>query len=196
MTATVIRDLFGPEITDRFRTYLDEVVPISSRGRDDLFSREWIHNPEMFRIVHIQLADFASEIFGERVKPSYCFLSLYGEKGICPIHIDRPQCRYTIDYLIAQDGTEPWPIYISDPLSEIVREEVFAKIDPTTQPTEDQHQAIYDYGSGWTEYLLQPNDAVCYSGTHSIHYRDRIRSRSASLIFWHFVPEAFDGSLA
>ena len=42
---------------------------------------------------------------------------------------------------------------------------------------------------------LRPNDAVLYSGTHQWHYRDRIPSGTADLAFFHFVPEAFSGSL-
>jgi len=157
------------------------------------FVRTYAHNVPFFVHIHQQLQSLASEIFNEPVKPSYCFLSMYKENGICPLHIDRPQCRYTIDYLIRQDQQEPWPIHISDPMSD------------------EERTAIDDSGSGhpigdeideriakenWHTVLLKPNDAVCYSGTHSWHYRSERLKGNADLIFFHFVPVAFDGPLA
>ena len=47
----------------------------------------------------------------------------------------------------------------------------------------------------WHEVLLEPNDAVLYSGTHSWHYRPTTLAGSADLVFFHFVKESFDGPL-
>ncbi len=190
----VLSSLFTSEIHDRISHFLDERVPLMSVGIDEgEFVRTYAHNVPFFVHIHQQLQSLASEIFNEPVKPSYCFLSMYKENGICPLHIDRPQCRYTIDYLIRQDQQEPWPIHISDPMSD------------------EERTAIDDSGSGhpigdeidgriakenWHTVLLKPNDAVCYSGTHSWHYRSERLKGNADLIFFHFVPVAFDGPLA
>ena len=58
---------------------------------DNQFNREFVHNPPFLVNIHIQLVEIANLIFGESVKPSYSFLSLYGENGICPEHTDRSQ---------------------------------------------------------------------------------------------------------
>ncbi len=165
-----------------------------SVGVDDKdFVRRYAHNVPYFVNIHRQLTEFASEQFGEPLKPSYVFLSLYEDGGICPLHIDRPQCYRTIDYLIQQDQAEPWPIRIGEPMSD------------------EQRQALDESGAGhpqtegeiadriaaetWTDALLEPNDAVLYSGTHQWHYRpERLRGR-ADLVFFHFVPANFDGPL-
>lgn len=45
-------------------------------------------------------------------------------------------------------------------------------------------------------YRLFENDAVIYSGTDSPHYRQRLQEGNyCYLIFFHFVPEDFVGSL-
>ncbi len=77
---------------------------------DNVFHRHYIHNPQVLVWLHDTLVPRACEIFGEVVKPSYVFLALYGDKGICPRHTDRSQCKYTIDLCIAQ--REPWDIYV------------------------------------------------------------------------------------
>jgi hypothetical protein len=53
----------------------------------------------------------ACALFGRKVRPSYCFLSMYGPDGICPPHTDRPQSQFAIDVCVRSDGE--WPIYIN-----------------------------------------------------------------------------------
>jgi hypothetical protein len=76
---------------------------------------------------------------------------------------------------------------------------------------DEQRQAVEESGDGhpegdaiqaridqenWHTVLLNPNDAVCYSGTHSWHYRSERLKGKADLVFFHFVPVAFDGPLS
>jgi hypothetical protein len=79
---------------------------------DLVFNRHYIHNPEILVWLHETLVPLASKTFGQKVKASYVFLSLYGDKGICPKHTDRPQCKFTIDLCIAQK--KPWDIFVEE----------------------------------------------------------------------------------
>ena len=194
----IIRGLFPDETHQAICSFLDERVPLLSLGvplnkDDDQFVRRYAHNVPFFVGIHKQLAEFASDLFGEKVKPSYSFLSMYEDNGICPLHIDRPQCRYTIDYLIRQNQAEPWPIHIGDHMTDEQRQ----ALDESGEghPEGDAIQARIDQ-ENWHTVLLNPNDAVCYSGTHSWHYRSQRLVGTADLVFFHFVPEAFDGPLA
>jgi hypothetical protein len=193
-TVTTARQLFDPITHEALKAFIKDRVPMMSVGVDDKdFVRRYAHNVPYFVNIHRQLTEFASEQFGEPLKPSYSFLSMYDDNGICPLHIDRPQCYRTIDYLIQQDQAEPWPIRIGEPM------------------TDEQRQALDESGAGhpqtedeiadriaaetWTDVLLEPNDAVLYSGTHQWHYRpERLKGR-ADLVFFHFVPADFDGPL-
>jgi hypothetical protein len=169
-----------------------QFLPLEYDG--EKFSRFMAQNVGIFQHIHNQLADFVSEQFEEQVKPSYSFLSMYDNNGICPLHIDRDQCLYTIDYLIRQDDPEPWPIYIGQPISDEERQDI---CDTGLATPEDEHHIFrIKEGQTFTKVELQPNDAVLYSGTHQWHYRDRINFGQADLAFFHFVPKAFNGSLA
>jgi len=190
----IVRSLFDDETHGKIIEYLDKWVPLLPLSRDDTdFVRLYYHNPPTLVAVHHALKDAASEIFGEPVKPSYCFLSMYKDGGTCPLHIDRPQCRYTIDYLVRQDQSEPWPICIGEHMSDedrLVIDEAEA-----AHPKGDmaiQHRIAQET---WSTIELTPNDAVCYSGTNSWHYRPEKLKGTADLVFFHFVPEAFDGPL-
>ena len=47
-----------------------------------------------------------------------------------------------------------------------------------------------------TEYLLDENDAVVYSGTKHLHSRQKIdKNNYCNMIFFHFVDEEYAGSL-
>ena len=193
MESTIIeRGLFTDEVHQKMIAYLDEQVPYLSVGLDnENFTRRYMHNNPFFMHVHGQLVDLVSEACGEKLKPSYSFLSMYDLDGTCPLHIDRPQCYRTLDYLIRQSPKKPWPIYVGDQMTDEERETIGQSAHPETP--EEIHKVKTD--TDWTEVGLLPNDALIYSGTHSWHYRDRLPKGTADLVFFHFVPEDFDDEL-
>lgn len=190
----VAHQLFDADTHKAIKRFLDDRVPLMSLGVDETsFVRTYAHNVPFFVGIHRQLVEFATATFGEPVKPSYSFLSMYQDNGICPLHIDRPQCRYTIDYLIRQDQRKPWPIHIGDHMTDAQRIALDEAGDGHPN-TDEEIQARID-AENWHTVLLEPNDAVCYSGTHSWHYRSQRLKGTADLVFFHFVPEGFDGPL-
>jgi hypothetical protein len=193
-----IQQVFDNATHSAICSFLDERVPLLSLGvplnkDDDQFVRRYAHNVPFFVGIHKQLAEFASDLFGEKVKPSYSFLSMYEDNGTCPLHVDRPQCRYTIDYLIRQTQAEPWPIHIADQMTDEQRKAI--DDDQNGHPETDEAIQARIAEENWHTVLLNPNDAVCYSGTHSWHYRSERLRGTADLIFFHFVPDGFDGPL-
>lgn len=193
----VVKDLFDKDAYNTILRFMDDWIPTvrldSDRSQPDSmgkFGRRYAHNVGFFVNIHHQLKDYASDLFGEKVKPSYVFLSMYDKGGQCPLHIDRPQCRYTIDYLIRQEQEKPWPIAVGPQMPD----KELSKIQITHPQTVEERQAIID-SVDWTTANLRPNDAVCYSGTNAWHYRPEPSKGTADLVFFHFVPEAFRGSL-
>jgi hypothetical protein len=193
----VIREFFEPIVYATIIQFMDDLLPamwlasdLSQPDSPDKFGRQYGHNIRFFSDIHHQLKDYASELFGEKVKPSYSFLSMYKKKGQCPLHIDRPQCRYTIDYLIRQDQDKPWPICVGPQMDNKHVDQIEQKYPETNK----EQQAIID-SVDWTTVNLNPNDAVCYSGTNSWHYRPTKSTGNVDLIFFHFVPEDFNGPL-
>jgi hypothetical protein len=191
----VVKSLFDKETYSTILRFMEEWLPLLPLSSDRLapedgkFGRRFGHNVAFFRDIHHQLTDFACEIFQEKVKPSYSFLSLYDFGGKCDLHLDRPQCRYTVDYLIQQETEEIWPICISDQMTD---KELADSVDEVAKK-EDKEEFLKT--KNWTECSLLPNDAVCYSGTHSWHYRPSRSNGTVDLVFWHFVPEGFSGLL-
>ena len=189
----IVRDFFGPETAATIRRWMREWAPFVPWGEDrSEFVRLYGHNPPFLVNIHRQLANYASEVFGEPLKPSYVFLSMYKDGGTCPLHLDRPQCYRTIDYLIQQDQDEPWPILIGRTLTDIERER---GLQLRVQGQDQRDRGAVIDSQEWTTCLLKPNDAVLYSGTHNWHYRPEKLNGTADLAFFHFVPENYDGPL-
>lgn len=198
----IAHSLFDPVAHQAIIEWLDSRLetlslgtPLMSDLNDDkpAFSRRYAHNPPYLVNIHRQLTEFASDLFGEKLKPSYSFLSLYNKNGICPLHIDRPQCYRTIDYLIDEDVDEPWPIYIGPMMTDKQRETILSSA--VAHPEKKKDIDAVKKANEFEQFVLSPNDAVCYSGTHQWHYRNKIKGRSARLCFFHFVKEDFDGPL-
>lgn len=165
MEPFVIRNFYSSDLLELLQLQVDILKNTRDPSIDvdrSLFFRRGVHNPGMFKALHNSrtMAQKVVGIFPEKVKPSYVYVSMYEDpRSICPLHTDRPQCKYTIDLCISQG--EPWEIFVND-----------------------------------VAYLLNPGDALCYSGTDHPHYRNKIKEGNfCNLAFFHFVPENFTGGL-
>lgn len=122
MDPKIVRGLLQSEVFDDVKQHVREIrrafvgTPYHdlNEGMENKFNRWYWHNIPVLRQIHHSpyLKKLANEIFPEPVKPTYVFLSMYGEGGVCPLHTDRPQCKYTIDLCISQ--REPWEIFVND----------------------------------------------------------------------------------
>lgn len=147
------------------------------------FGRFVVHSQPYFTELQRTLIPLVSELAGEQVEPHYNFLSLYSKFGVCPVHMDAPDAKWTLDICVEQ--TEPWPIH-------------FSQIVPWPED--------FDYhGEDWQEWVkrspdlkftahtLQPGKALFFSGSSQWHYRNRLSPASGQgsckLLFFHFVPK-------
>lgn len=165
---------------------------ISSLGKEDLelhevlqFGRTVKHDHPVCNELQVELTARVSELVGERVEPSYNFLSMYNNLGVCELHMDAPNAKWTLDCCIEQSA--PWPIFLG--------------------PVQAWPAYPEDFGPGWQERVkaqadfrqttLEPGDALTFGGSSQWHYRDRIpRPQSENfchLVFFHFIPAGTAG---
>jgi len=163
-----------------------------SGGYDEVFVRNFTTASSALVEAHDALVPLACELFDEKVKPSYSYISNYHEGGRCPLHADRQMCRWTIDLLVANDTGNDWPLMVADPWTD---EEWAAYGFPLYDARPGDYELSDLPEVSWNEATLEPNSAACYSGTHSWHYRPSESSGRVDLIFFHCVPEAYDGPL-
>lgn len=158
---------------------------------EERFHRTIAHTPVALRDAHRELAHFASEITGQKLKPSYNVVANYLPGGVCPLHADRDQCFYTIDLLVAQESKDTWPLLIGEYWTDD-QWDAHGYKDPERH---DKNIQPEDLDVEWTKVELKPNHAVCYSGTNSWHYRPGESQGRTDMVLFHFVTEDFDGPL-
>lgn len=147
-------------------------IPYHDAGAEESnrFNRFFWHNLPLLKTIHHDptFIKKVSDHFGVALKPSYCFLSMYGPEGVCPVHTDRPQCQFTVDLQVDSDGT--WPITVDGKEYLLVN-----------------GQALAYSGTGHVHYRkpMKMNSAGPVDG----------RATFMNLAFFHFVPTAWMGKL-
>jgi hypothetical protein len=188
----VIKELFSKDVHKEIISFVQNEVNTYPLDEDNsLFFRRCKQNIDFFVHIHEQLVDLASECFQVKLKPSYSFLSMYEDKGRCPLHLDRPPCYRTIDYLINSDSKDGWPINISHPWSDDKVKSFLGKKSGLSKEEFD----LRVENEIWESIILEENDAAGYSGTNSWHYRPTLSNGKSNLVFFHFVKEDYDGEL-
>ena len=131
--------------------------------------RAGIHNEPTAASLHHALARLVSDICGEPVIASYCYLSCYEAGAVLKRHRDRPQCVYNLsvvfDMYSPNGEPDPWPVFLE---------------------LDGEPEAVH----------LQIGDGLLYSGTELWHWREALPQNQCAIVcFYHFVPENFSGSL-
>lgn len=166
------------------------------------FRRFVVHDHPYFTELQRQLVPQVSEVAGERLEVSYNFLSLYTAAGVCPIHMDSPEAKWTLD--ICLDQSEPWPIWLSDVQPWPSVNDIAPGSGDADSATAPASATELNASCGWQDelrqrtdlnfrpYTMQPGEALFFSGSSQWHYRDAMPSRTAqskcTLLFMHFLP--------
>lgn len=174
---------FSADQLDRVREAV-RAIPIGRLDTDEIdsFGRFIVRRWPEFTALQTSLVDLVSDLAGEPVEPSYNFLSLYTRMGVCPPHLDTPSAKWTLDICIAQ--SEPWPIHFSQAVPWPTS---LAELRQRTPEELRSNRELY-----FTAEVLDPGDAVLFSGANQWHYRDALPAGAGrqycDLLFFHYVP--------
>ncbi len=147
------------------------------------FGRFVVHDHPTLTELQRLVIEPVSEAAGEPLDPSYNFLSLYTGQGVCPVHLDAPAAKWTLDLCIRQ--SRPWPIQVSQvvPWPEGLSLEGDGW-DQTIKSNPEIH---------FKSYSLEPGQAILFSGSSQWHYRDTHPGGGhddyCDLAFFHFAPK-------
>jgi hypothetical protein len=149
------------------------------------FGRFVVHDHPFFTELQQRTVPWVSEAVGEAVEAKYNFLSLYTTKGVCAVHMDAPEAKWTLDLCI--DQAAPWPIF-------------FSEVQPWPDSVADawrnegwENNIKQSRSLDFASYTLLPGQAVIFSGSSQWHYRDPMPVASGkqycTLLFFHFIPK-------
>jgi hypothetical protein len=179
-----IPQLFASSVHEELRQMV-ATLALEEFERHELldFGRLVIHDKPLLSLLQQQLTPKVSDWVGEEVEPSYNFLSLYNNLGICEPHMDAPLAKWTVDFCISQSA--PWPIHFSQVLP----------WPENWQPTSADwvEEILRDPANHFSTYELQEGAALVFAGSSQWHYRQRIarskRHNFCNLAFFHFIPK-------
>ncbi|MEP7222666.1 MAG: hypothetical protein ABI673_08375 [Novosphingobium sp.] len=188
-TVRQLPGLIGPDLIESLRAEI-RAIPRELLEMHEMrtFGRFIVHDHPAFTALQTAMVDRVSAWAGEAVEPFYNFLSLYTRMGKCDPHLDAPLAKWTLDLCI--DQSHVWPIHFSQivPWPE-VGEGGVGPSDPALR---------------YTPALLEPGDAVLFSGSSQWHYRDALLETAqeaaqkpgapparafCDLLFFHYIPK-------
>lgn len=117
-TPLTLKEIFPRDQFQLMQDYLHRIL--ASKGLlewDQDFNRFFIHETPPLKKAHTQITPLIEKALNKKLEPTYAFLSLYGDQGICPPHRDRDQCQWTLDVCINQD--RPWNLYIENQVTSL-----------------------------------------------------------------------------
>lgn len=186
---TAFERLFDDDTMEEIRRVVSNLKPTDFEVHEARqFKRFIVHDHPYFTELQQRLTHLVCEATGELVEPNYNFLSLYSAMGVCPVHMDSPEAKWTLDLCLNQ--SEPWPIYFS-------QIQPWPEIDPDSEPPAwlagDWEQSIkHAPSSNFQAHSMEPGQAILFSGSSQWHYRDAMsvpsRKSFCDLLFFHFVP--------
>lgn len=180
---TTFESVFDSEVMRRLELLVQELSTTDLEMHElKSFGRFIIHDHPWITELQSLLVGIVSEAAGEAVEPCYNFLSLYTDLGVCPVHMDAPEAKWTLDLCIRQSRV--WPIRVS---------QVVPWPEDFSDDGADWVRAIIDSPTNrFKDYCLEPGRAILFSGSSQWHYRDALPGGRTGdycdLAFFHFVP--------
>lgn len=111
----LIKNYLSPDLIEFFNVIVEQAKRSPGVNVDEVqFNRKFVQNISLFTEVHHKMIlPRMQKFLNLEIKPSYNYLAMYFKgKGVCPMHTDRPQCKYTVDLCLNQK--EPWGISVLD----------------------------------------------------------------------------------
>lgn len=196
-----LKNFIKPAVLESFRDTIQRLEPQWIESHEFLsFGREVVQDhPDIAQFQQSQIP-LVSELADEPLVPSYNFLSLYNNLGVCEPHLDAPTSKWTLDLCINQN--DAWPIHLSDVNPWPLDLELASAPDPELKKDgkkdskigeQWQSEILTKYQAQFKAHVMTPGDALFFSGSSQWHFRSRIPRRHTHnfchLIFLHYVPE-------
>jgi hypothetical protein len=182
--------VFDEETMSLVRSTVDSLRPDELELHEaKQFHRFVVHDHPFFTRLQNEIVPLVGDVVGEAVEISYNFLSMYSSMGVCPLHMDSPEAKWTLDLCINQ--TQPWPIHFSQTQPWASSLEPLMR-DPS-HLSDWSKTILDDPGSRFTSHVMKPGEAIVFSGSSQWHYRNALPARGVhdkcDLLFFHFIPK-------
>jgi len=177
-----IRNVLDDDLLQRLRETI-RALPAQALEKHEFFrfGRHVVHDLPLLTEIQAGLVELVGRHVGQAVEPTYNFLSLYNNFGVCELHLDAPIAKWTLDVCV--DQSRPWPIQISE-VCPWPEDEAFG--------SDWERHLRADPRIRFHEYSHSVGSALLFSGSSQWHGRVRIseggQQNYSHLAFFHFAP--------
>ena len=128
-------------------------------------------NEVISRFLHYELLPLIERILKKKLKPTYTYISAYIKDADLPPHTDRPDCEYTVSFIVDKPDNANWPIYVH----KTKQEKKYVGKYHFTPPKEECIEFDCDAGG-----------LMMFCGTDHIHYREKLPFDYYNVLLLHY----------
>ena len=168
----VVNNVLNIDILDLLKEYYQETINKNVWVLGDRQSNRYkAHNEPMSRFLHYECLPLIERIVGKSMKPTYTYLSLYVKGADLPPHTDRPDCEYTVSFVVDKPEGSNWNIYVHKPQQEV---KYRGRYDDKP-PLEECENVDCDVGG-----------LMLFQGTDHIHFREELKCEYYNILLLHY----------
>lgn len=168
----VVNNVLNSELLNVLKEYYCETIKNNVWILGDKQSNRYkAHNEPMSRFLHYECLPLIERIVGKSMKPTYTYLSSYVKGANLPPHTDRPDCEYTVSFIVDKPEGCNWNIYVHK------------------QQQEVKHKGRYDKKPALEECEAVDCDAgglMLFQGTDHIHFREELEGEYYNVLLLHY----------
>lgn len=175
-TPVSVNNVFTEEAGKLIIDYFHNSITNKKFEFGDRQSQRWkAYDDFMSRIMQFEVLPLIERIAKKRLKPTYTYLSCYDKGADLPAHTDRPECEFTISFMIDKPVGAYWPIYV----------------DKDKQPIKFKgryrNYVNDDHKDNCIKVDCEPNGLMMFSGTDHIHFREPLPYDYYYISLLHFM---------
>lgn len=167
-----VENLLKPDILKLVQEYYKTSIDAGEFDIGDRQSHRYkARNETLSRLIHYEVHPLIEHIVGEKMKPTYTYLSAYPKGSELPAHTDQPDCEFTASFMVNKPEGCHWPIYVH-------------KVKQT-----QKNKGRYGFTPPKEECLAidcNPGGLMMFNGTDHIHYREVLEHDYCHIILLHY----------
>ena len=174
-TPIVVDNVFTDEVRDLFINYFKNTITNDKFQFGDKQSQRYkAYDDLMSRIMQYECLPIIEKITKKKLKPTYTYFSGYAKDADLPPHTDRPECAFTVSFLVAKPEGTTWPIYVDK------------KKQPIKYKGRYRDYVIKDNIKDCTPVDCDAGGLMCFQGTDHVHFREKLEHEYYYITLLHY----------
>jgi len=171
----IVENVFEPSAQEKIKEYFHWAIDNKKYTLGDSQSNRFkAHNDFMTRILHYEALPLIEHLVKKELVPTYTYLSCYIRDCELPAHTDRPDCEYTVSYIIDKPADSNWDIYV----------------DMNKEPLKSRGRYRQYVNSDRKPYCKKvdcgPGGLMMFNGIDHIHFREKLDADYYYIILLHY----------